>query len=141
MFSLLLVQACSDYDLEREAEADATTDTATVSPPEDTDLPVQPGDPGAAYEGSLYLVSECRAATSDTLLIHSVGDAELTVQEVNVLSVSDGSLTATPGAALPAVVPPGGSVYILCGEQASQRGGSGLGIGDQRLRAADLWLQ
>jgi len=109
--TLLLALACSDYDLKRDPEATGADDTASA--PGDTDAPVAPGDPGAELEGALYLVSECLAGTSDTLLIHSVGDVDLTVSEVNVLSVSDGTLTVTPGATLPAIVPPGDSLTVV----------------------------
>ena len=107
---LTLTLACSDYDLKRDAETEGTEDSGAS--PKDTDAPVEPGEPGGSLDGDLYLVSECLAPTSDVLFINSVGEVDLTVEAVDVLSVSDGTLTATPDVPLPAAVPPGESLTV-----------------------------
>jgi len=111
ILGLTLGPACTDYDLKREEDATGAEDSGTV--PDGETTPPAAGDPAAALEGAMYFVSECLENSTDTLLIHSVGDVDLTVSEVNVVDVSNGTLTATPSVALPATVPPDGSMSVI----------------------------
>jgi glutamine cyclotransferase len=106
---LALALACSDYDLKRGSDAEGVdTDQAapqdTAPPDEDAAIPglsVEVFDP----------VSTCYGPGEGALVITNDGDADLEVQGVLVVSVSDGTLSTE--ADLPAVLTPGDALTVV----------------------------
>jgi hypothetical protein len=104
----ILALACVDYELSGGKDpGSGTVDTAAATEP--------PDGPVAeiALEPLLYMQGICDMPGSDVLIIESVGEADLVVNELALGDVDLGQFEITPPSALPFAVPVGETAEVI----------------------------